>query len=111
MPTPKRYADAAARQRAYRQRQAQSRLVERRQKELPALPAIATQPGERRWQALVELAQSSLSSVHSEMQSYYEERSEVWQEGERGESFLERIDTLEALLSELDSFQQSYVHS
>jgi hypothetical protein len=106
MPTPKRYSDPAARQRAYRERQAQARLQERCQKGLPATPPLATMPGERRWQTLLEQAQSALSCVQTEMQAYYEDRSEPWQEGERGEALLERLDGVESLLCDLENLQQ-----
>jgi hypothetical protein len=102
MPTPKQYASAAQRQQAYRQRQQQARLVERQQKGLPAAPAIATLPGERRWQALLASAQAALACVHSEMQDYYDERSDAWQESQRAEDLLERIDAIEAIMADLD---------
>ena len=103
MPTPKQYGSAAERQRAYRQRQVQAREVERQQKGLPAAPAIASLPGERRWKALLEHARSALSTVEVEMQDYYEARSETWQEQERGEAFQERMVAIETLLSELET--------
>jgi len=106
MPTPQRYSDPAARQRAYRERQAQARLHERKQKGLPATAMLATLPGERRWQTLLEQAQSALLCVHTEMQAYYEDRSETWQEGERGEAMLERLDSVESLLCDLETLQQ-----
>jgi hypothetical protein len=37
------------------------------------------------------------------MADYYDQRSEGWQESERGEAFTERQEALEALLSELDT--------
>ena len=103
MPTPKQYACSAQRQRAYRQRQQQARLVERQEKGLPAAPAIATLPGERRWQALLDHAHSALVCVHSEMQTYYDERSDVWQESQRAEAILERIEAIETLMADLDA--------
>ena len=106
MPTPKRYNDPAARQRAYRERQVQIRLDERNQKGLPAVPALPTMPGDRRWQTLLEQAQSALSCVQMEMQAYYDDRSEAWQEGERGESMQERLDSAESILTDLEDLQQ-----
>jgi len=103
MPTPKQYATAAQRQRAYRERQQQARLRERQEKGLPASPAIATLPGERRWQALLASAHAALACVQEEMQTYYDERSDVWQESQRGEALLERIESIEALIADLDA--------
>jgi hypothetical protein len=102
MPTPKQYASAAERQRAYRQRQAQAR----RQPDVsavPRLPAIATMPGEARWRALHQHASALLSTLQTEMLAYYEARSETWQESERGELFLARLEALESLLDGLDA--------
>ena len=103
MPAVKQYASSAQRQRAYRERQQQARLLERKQKGLPAAPAIATLPGEKRWRALLENAHAALVCAHEEMQAYYDERSEVWQESQRGETLLERIEILESLIGDLES--------
>ena len=110
MPTPKRYSDPAARQRAYRERQVQVRLDERNQKGLPAVPILPTMPGDRRWQTFIEQAQSALTCVQTEMQAYYDDRSEAWLEGERGESMQERLDSVASLLSDLEDLQQQMPH-
>ena len=103
MPTAQLYTTAADRQRAYRQRQAQAQRQQQQAKGLPAAPAIATMPGETRWRALHQHAATALNTLHTEMQDYYEARSEAWQESQRGEAFLERLEALESLLDELDS--------
>jgi len=103
MPTPKQYISDAQRQRAYRERLKQARLLERQEKGLPAAPAIATLPGEQRWQALLAHAYASLVSVHSEMQTYYDARSDAWQESQRGEALLERMESIETLMVDLDA--------
>lgn len=83
--------------------QQQARLLERQEKGLPAVPAIATLPGEQGWQALLAHAHASLASVHSEMQTYYDARSDAWQEGQRGEALLERMESIETLMVDLDA--------
>ena len=103
MPTPKQYASPALRQQAYRARQQQARLVERQEKGLPPTPAIATLPGERRWQALLTQAQAALACVQTEMQDYYDARSEAWQDSERAETFTQRLEALETLITDLDA--------
>lgn len=103
MPTPKQYASPALRQQAYRERQKQARLTERQEKGLPPTPAIATLPGERRWQALLTQANAALTCVQAEMQAYYDARSEVWQESERAEIFSQRLEALETLITDLDA--------
>ena len=95
MPTPRRYANQAARQAAYRGRRAAARNKELAAKGLPALPAIATMPGHVRWQAQLRQAGLLLQTVQAEMQEYYDQRSESWQESERGETFLERLQAVQ----------------
>ena len=68
---------------------------------MPPAPAIPTMPGERRWAALAAQAQSDLETVQREMQDYYDERSEAWQEGEKGDDFQERLDRLDVVLADL----------
>ena len=88
MPGPPRtYSTSALRQRAYRERVKSAR-------EAPRAPAAA-RPGRARWRALVGHAGALLRIATSEMRDYYDERSEAWRDGERGESFLERLEALE----------------
>jgi len=58
-------------------------------------------PGTARWTAAIGKARSLLDIVQTEMQSYYDDRSQVWQEGERGEIFQERIASVESVLDAL----------
>ena len=103
MPTPKQYATSAARQHAYRLRAALSRQQQLQAKGLPVLPAIASLPGETRWRALHQQAVVALATQQTEMQSYYDARSDTWQASERGDLFLARLEALESLLNELDA--------
>jgi hypothetical protein len=73
------------------------------EKGLPALPAIATLPGRARWQASLTAAQALLEQVSQEMQSYFDDRSETWQESERGEQFTEHLEAVTNLAEELQS--------
>ena len=102
MPFPKKYASQADRQKAYRGRCKQARKIEQAARGLPALPAISTMPGKPRWNASLAAAHELLSCTLSEMQDYFDERSEAWQEGERAEEHQERIDSLQAVLDNLD---------
>lgn len=95
MPTPRQYPNPAARQAAYRQRLAESRRREQEARGLPPLPPLATLPGTRRWEALLRQAQLLLETTAEEMQEYYEERSESWQESARGEAFLARLQAIQ----------------
>jgi hypothetical protein len=94
MPTPRRYANQAERQAAYRQRQAAVRR-DPHGRGLPALPAVATRPGPARWTALARQAGLLLQVVQEEMETYYEQRSEAWQASERGETFRERLEAVQ----------------
>lgn len=103
MPTPKCYPSNAAKQRAYRNRQAQARNQEQRAKGLPPVSPIPTMPGTRRWNAQVHLALAALQAAHQEMDAYYDDRSEAWQEGEKGRDLQERLQSIEDILDQLDS--------
>lgn len=102
MPQPRQYADAAARQRAYRTRQAEARLTEQHAKGIPSAAPIATLPSRARWQALLDRARLSLETAHDEIQAYCEERSEAWQEGDRAAALADRLAALEQVLDDLD---------
>jgi hypothetical protein len=103
MPQQRRYEDNAAKHRAYRARQARARRAEQQAKGLPPVPPLPTLPSRARWQALLAQARLALETVRDEMQAYYEERSEAWQQGERAATLAEQIDQLEAVLRELEA--------
>ena len=65
------------------------------------LPSIATIPGWTRWNASFTAAHALVANSLSEMQDYFDDRSESWQEGERGEEHQERIASVEAALDAL----------
>ncbi len=94
MPTPRIHETNADRQRAYRQRREQARRDQLAAKGLPPSPIIATMPGTARWKALHEQARTALETMRDEMQAYFDDRNETWQEGERGEAFQEMMDAV-----------------
>jgi hypothetical protein len=100
--TDKQRAQTAQRQQRFRERQALARRLEQQSKGLPALPAIPTLPGWARWNALLKSAQAQVEQVCDEMQTYYEARSELWQESERGETFAERQEQIDAVRTQLE---------
>ncbi len=102
MPQSRRYADNAAKQRAYRARQAQAREEERHAKGLPPRAPLPTMPSRARWEGLVAQARQVLALACDEMQTYYDDRSEAWHESERAAAFLEDLDHLQAVLDDLD---------
>lgn len=103
MPTPRKYENAAARNAAYRKRQAEARMLEQLRKGLPPLPAIPTMPGNCRWGKMLAEAGILLRTVLDEREEYHGERSDSWQESERGEDFAERTDALREIEDALDA--------
>jgi len=97
MPQPKQHASAAARQAAFRARREQGRQAELAAKGLPALPVISSIPGWPRWKASFQAAHQLIAESLSEMQDYFEERSENWQESQRGDEHQEKIASVEAV--------------
>ena len=86
MPMPRKYDSAAQRQASYRARR-------RARGESPAGSA-ANGSVYRRWHAMHRQALGLLEQVLREMQDYHDQRSESWQDSERGESFVEVMESL-----------------
>src|SRR5438270_11247665 len=101
MPQPKKHQNHAEGQAAYRRRQEQTREVERTARGLPHLPAIPTLPGWPRWSVTFTLAHALIEGALREMQEYFDDRSDTWQEGERGLAHQEKITSAEAVLEAL----------
>ncbi|MGH2345481.1 MAG: hypothetical protein ACRDG4_09670 [Chloroflexota bacterium] len=99
----RRYPDNAAKQAAYRTRQTQARHEERQRKGLPPAAPIPTLPSRARWQALLEHARHALETARDEIQAYYDDRSEAWQDGERAVTLQEQLDGLGQVLDDLDA--------
>jgi hypothetical protein len=102
VPQPKKYASHAKRQAAYEKRRKEARLKQLQEMGLPALPVLPTIPGMARWRKAIANAQELLALVEREMESYYDERSETWQDSERGDEFRNRLDTVRDARSNLD---------
>jgi hypothetical protein len=102
MPQQRKYNTNAARQEAYRARREQARQVALAAKGLPSLPTIASLPGWSRWNASFTAAHALIANSLSEMQDYFDDRSESWQESDRAQEHQERIASVEALLNALD---------
>ena len=103
MPQERQYPDHAARQRAYRVRQAQARRAEQQAKGLPALPPLPTLPSRARWQALLAHARLALETVQDELQAYCDDRSDAWQQGDRAATLADHLEQLDALLADLEA--------
>jgi len=100
MPTPRKYANHAQRQRAYLERQKAAQLAAISAKNTPAGAAIPTMPSKARWKSLREQAQTILTTLQAEMETYRGDRSDEWQESEKADAIQAVIDQVtEALES------------
>jgi hypothetical protein len=102
LPQQRKHNTNAARQQAYRARRQKAHQLAMAAKGLPPLPAIATLPGWTRWNASFAVAHALIADSLSQMQEYFDDRSESWQQSERGEEHQERIASVEAALDALD---------
>jgi hypothetical protein len=102
MPTPRRYASHAQRQAAYRKRQADAHK-EKVTAGIPPLPGVPTIPGWPRWNAMTQRILLLLISMKEEMQDYYDQRSEAWQESERGEAMTQRLQAVEEAVTAVEA--------
>ncbi len=108
MPQPRKYANRADQQAAYRQR----RIVSDRQmlarKGLPPLPAIPTMPGNARWSAMIAQAHLLLSEAVVEMQDYqdyHDDRSKQWQESTKAQELLSKLEPLQETMDQLQGIE------
>lgn len=101
MPRPRRYADGAERQAAYRRRQSAVATQPRSCGGVPLRP-VPEGAGHARWKALTRNAHLLLQTAQAEMQEYLEQRSESWQDSERGAVLLERLQAIEEAQTTLE---------
>jgi hypothetical protein len=93
----RKYISNAQRQAAYRKRQAPGVCTGL----TDGLPSL---PGNRRWNKAVANACGLLEIIRDEMQDYFDQRSERWQEGERGEDFQERIESISTIVDDTNDW-------
>jgi hypothetical protein len=106
MPQPRLHDSSAQRQAAYRHRVHQARQQQLTAQSLPPLPPLPSVPGQVRWLALLMQAQWCLTQVTNEMQQYYEDRSEAWQESDKGTAFEARREAVQEVLAMLQELQE-----
>jgi hypothetical protein len=102
MPQKRKHPDNRARQAAYRARQDSARQAQLQKRGLPALPTLASLPGSARWRAAIGQCADLLEVICEEMNAYFDDRSEAWQEGDRGVAHQERVEALQELQSTLE---------
>jgi hypothetical protein len=93
MPMPRKYSSAAERQSAYRQRQ----------KSKCGTPVNAALLGSvyRRWEGMRRQALMILEQAAGEMELYFEGRSEAWCDSDRGEAFVEMMESVKDIAEAL----------
>jgi len=96
MPALRKYANSAARQAAYRTR------CKTRGNSTPSVPAAGSVY--RRWEIMRKQALSLLNQVACEMETYHDQRSEAWQDSDRGEAFAETMESVADIVEALREF-------
>jgi hypothetical protein len=105
MPQPRKYETRSAQQAAYRQRRATAEQELLARKGLPLLPAIPTLPGHVRWSAMIQQAHTLLSMAAEEIQSYHDDRSEPWREGQKAEALLAKLEHIQESMAPLQEIE------
>jgi len=105
MPQPRKYHTRAEQQAAYRKRMALSQRELLAKKGLPPLPAIPTLPGNTRWSAMIQQAQTLLCAVVDEMHNYHDDRSEAWQDSAKAEDLLAKLERLQETITQLQEVE------
>jgi hypothetical protein len=66
---------------------------------------VSSGPRPARWRRLLGEARGLIATVAQEMEAVYEQRSERWQESERGEAHLAHGEALRELLTCLEELE------
>jgi hypothetical protein len=101
MPQPRKHSSDAQRQAACRRRRSQALAALQAAKGLAPLPSIATMPGWTRWRQILAQVEEALRNVQEQMQSYYDDRSEDWQESDKADEFTEKIEAIDELVGQV----------
>ena len=100
MPEPKKYADSAARQHAYRRRQQAANSLGTG---FPLSAGIRAMPSHFRWKAMQEKARVLLAAVVSEMEDYAGDRSDEWQDSDKANAFEEKLDLVREAIDAIEA--------
>jgi hypothetical protein len=96
MPRQRKYQTNGERQAAYRCRCAQAGKITQASEPIPSAP------GRRRWKAVLKAASNLLDCAVSEMQDYFDQHSEAWQDSQAGECLAEMLESVQEALATLD---------
>lgn len=97
MPRTRKYQTNGERQAAYRRRCAQQGDAES-----ITHASIPSVPGQRRWKAMLKAASALLDCAAKEMQDYFDQHSERWQDSQAGESLAEMLESVDDALASLE---------
>jgi adenosyl cobinamide kinase/adenosyl cobinamide phosphate guanylyltransferase len=67
------------------------------------MPAISSLPGIARWSAQKIPVCSTLEDMRDQMQDYFDDRTERWQESDRGQAMIQRLEEIEEIIALVDS--------
>jgi len=105
VPQPRKHANNAQRQAAYR-----ARLRESSQ-DMLALPVAArpsSMPSTARWRTALDRAARLLQTVAEEMRAYSDQRSERWHDGQSAERFHEALEQVNDLQEQIDDLRSNF---
>ena len=105
MPQPRKYSNSADRQAAYR---ARLRNTIGDPLALPIANGPSSMPSTARWRTALDRTTHLLEAVRDEMQTYSDERSERWHEGQSAERFHESLDMVNELQTQLDDLRSNF---
>jgi len=71
------------------------------------MTAIPPVPGLRRWRAMRNQCVSILDAAAGEMEVYHNQRSDAWQDSERGEEFADMMESMAEIAAALRDIDQS----
>lgn len=91
-------ATNAQRQAAYRRRRRAIMDDILSMRGLPPLPAVSTIPGWPRWKEAMTRIVAQMEVIENEMNEYYDERSERWQESDKAETFYNNRELLRTII-------------
>lgn len=95
MPRTRKYQTNGERQAAYRRRCAQATDAQ-------LMTSVSGVPGRGRWKAMVKAASTLLDCAASEMQDYFDQHSEAWQDSQAGETLAEMLEPVQEALASLE---------
>lgn len=99
-------SNSAQRQATYRRRRREMVDEILTMRGLPSIPAVSTIPGWPRWKEAMTRIAAQIENIETEMQEYYDARSERWQESDAADRFYERLGELRVILESAQAWPE-----